>query len=59
MYISNRQEFYNSYDNNNVIITILQDMRTQAQSEEFIQAFSGIFSDIQQYSAMFRHIEVH
>ena len=32
-------------------------MRTLPQSEQFIQAFSGIFRDIQQYSAMLRHIQ--
>ena len=30
-------------------------MRTLSKLEQFIQAFSGIFKDIQQYSAMFRH----
>ena len=32
-------------------------MRTLAQSEQFIQTFSDIFRDIQQYSAMFRNSE--
>ena len=27
--------------------------------EQFIQAFSGIFRDIQQYSAMARHIQAY
>ena len=30
-------------------------MRTLPQSEQLIQALSGVIRDIQQYSAMFRH----
>ena len=63
MYKSSRQEFeYNniSYNNNNVIITISQDiMRTLALLEQFVQVFSCTFTDIQQYSAIFRHVEGH
>ena len=32
-------------------------LRTLVESEQFIQTFFGIFRDIQQHSAMFRHIE--
>ena len=34
-------------------------MRTLAESEQFIQALSGIFRDAEQYLAIVKHTEEH
>ena len=57
-----------AHENSNIITVVTKKLllllyrgmlRTLAQSEQFMQAFSDMFKDIQYVSAMFWHIKGH